>query len=722
MSTGTQFDLFFQSVLALARSVVIKHSGTVTMMNKAVEERGLAVLADPLTWRYYMHLAGEYHPADKMMTITSLDTLQTINFTRENLLNNRGTLRAYRSEEGYRRILEGRYPEQVTLIAGILNPVDKQTAVNAIDGTILFHDSRYVERNENLFLNEFQQRIYGLFNRWYNPNYEIIDELYVPAFLSAMYAQLPALIITSRMQALRTPFVHSYFVREYLASNGRLDVFEPFMDLYQKLYLYRNLQRLENSVGRSSNFEELLNVFFTHRNLPVTGYHIEHDTTDQVDDVVPKIVMIPDPLNTLIAESDLDETNVHTILSKSADQALRNAEVLEEAVPLIEERAQLSASNRLLTKVVETNTIDRSNSSIRLFIDVLINEWTYRAANDLYVSFISVNNPKTDTPIQISVKDALIIAIYAFQQTYDTGPFTTIPRIHAYKVLRTPAPTYEDLLMHTDTSIVDVRDIQNFVDNSVSMNSYSSTEFFYLDCKAAHDEYLRMWRVYANEEHHVARGMLENIVNRYYMNILCELTDTVQTFDDWFASKNIDLTNLNTDDFQTLLFECIEKATGMNLFPQRSLANIQEAMVGVMKRLTSYDVQYIRTINEGDIFYVSPPSFRIGDFDLSVESDSLASVGGFTVHSLKSSKDKRLVLSPDDIAPSVNIETSITGTIQHDLSQSMQTKMETLGTFNVRSSGLEVLNYSFVLLEDPPPNDGNLNQYGDPGIAPGFGS
>ena len=74
-------------------------------------------------WKYYLNVSGQYHAVDTMMKVTSLDTLETIDFTVANLKIHTATAKAYRPPSRYYYSLVNNYPDQISLINSILNPL-----------------------------------------------------------------------------------------------------------------------------------------------------------------------------------------------------------------------------------------------------------------------------------------------------------------------------------------------------------------------------------------------------------------------------------------------------------------------------------------------------------------------------------------------------------------------------------------------------------------------
>ena len=97
--------LFLVNTIALIRSIRLKSNITAEAFNDLDKLRGYPVdELRPETWRYYLNIQGEYHPANEVMMITSHDTYETIELTKESLLTHLLTNRNYyvgRSERAH---------------------------------------------------------------------------------------------------------------------------------------------------------------------------------------------------------------------------------------------------------------------------------------------------------------------------------------------------------------------------------------------------------------------------------------------------------------------------------------------------------------------------------------------------------------------------------------------------------------------------------------------
>lgn len=607
------YQLFFEDILALSRTLVIKCAGVAEVLNRELKSMGVRIDDErPETWKYYLNLAGEYHATDTPMTVRSMDTLEEIAFTKENLRLHRATAREYQPGGRYYQELTRRYPTQVPLINGILFPVDVQKAIEAEDGTLLYYDASRVESNETNLIPRLQQWLYRYFSRWHNRSYTLVDDLYLSAFLGILYLQLPSVLFNLRLRNVQTPQAHSFHIREYFASHGRLDEYLPYLTKAQQLYLYRNLRYLTRNVGKQDIFKELVENLLTPRGIPLAAYRLKHNVEKLPEAIYPEVELSKHPINFGYNQSGLDRTSVHTILTRERPMARENRIVEDNALREIHEQVRSGAFNQLPTKVLESEVIDRSNSSVRSLMSVLLNQWLHLATTGRYRAYVTLSHPQTGAGMTMSVKDAFIVALYCFTRAREID-LPTIPRMIAYEVLRTPLPNHQELAQIVDRRYVPEGMIQAIQDRITPLGEYITTERFHSACVNLHREYLKLWELYSFQEHYLTRGFCEQLVRRHFMHVPCDLVEQPTSFDDWLKAGGYDFETLTRGEMEQLLMDAINITTGLNLTNRVTLSEIQSALLRLMGQLSSYSVQYLKNINQSDYRLVGIPAIRVGD-------------------------------------------------------------------------------------------------------------
>lgn len=621
-----QYQLYTQSVMRLTDSILIKDEAMAVAINADVNlyggALGISVNPDDLgTWKYYMNLAGEYHVLDTPMQIVSLDTMQTINFDRATLLEHRATLRAYTYSSRYYNELVNKFPNQEFLIRGILNPVNKATAIAAKNYSILRYSTLEVEGNESDLIKKLQAWIDSFVDRWYLPAYGITDTLYPAAVVAAIYVNLPPAIMTIRKENANTYRAHSFHIWNYLESHGRLGKYRDILTTKQKLWLYRNIKWVFVNAGKEYTFEKLMDIILSHRGIPV-GYYEHILNTEKInEDIYAAPNMQRTPLN--LFESMAPEPvfrSVQYVMEKQIPLARDNGRFYEDNFTEISRKLPRSKLNKMITKVYESEVIDVSEQLPITLPEMLLQHWLYFSTHNRYPSILSVVNPYTSESIRVNTKEAFILWLYAINKTVGVT-LDTIPQIEAIYVRRLPLPTKTQLKGIVESRLVPDKLIDRLLDDQVPIGVFTSTEQFYETVNDIHVTFLRHHGLHTGQQHLDKRAQVNAIVDRCYQTVTCELHEELnKSYLSYFAEKGWDFEPFARQDFELFAAEILEKATGADVKSTISLREVQAAMLGIMSQLGTYATQYIQTVDAQPAIILGNLAIRVGNTDVSEAS------------------------------------------------------------------------------------------------------
>ncbi len=725
-TASASYKLYVQNAIDLAKTIVIKHSLISDAINTALIYQGYNVNLNPAmgnvnyetpwrTWKYYQNLAGLYYvdalgkPVDTAMTVLSVvgdGNIQSIPFDIMHLAQRPATLRAYEYGSYLYRALVTRFPQQETLIQGILDAVAAvgttapQTALqiqtltnnlmdafyNAPDGTIVAYSSQFVEIQETDLIARVQTWVLMFFRDWFNGQFSITDDLYVPTALGVMYALLPNVIMNIRLSNCHTIRAHSFHIQQYLESSGQLGQYVPYMNTQQMLWLYRNIKWAQRNAGKQSTFETLIANIMTAGNLPLSGYDIEQDLTPMANNLalVPNVNFRSIPLNLQGTLNSSQTETVNYIINKEAVFSRNNNLDIVDIENKVTSSMQTSVQSLMTTKVLESiyeNTIDAVTYPLS---DILLNYWPYLASLGLYETDIYVTPPGSAAPILLSPINAFILYIYAWAYgnnlTANGGvkpglpfEFQYIPQFRVSDVLSFTAASYILPTYAQAASVVDqkqlpiqyygtynklvftypnasmpvtidqiiqwytVDPVQKALDTisqglASSVFPITSPDQFYANSLVLQATSMASRAYAAGANGFRATSALRFIGRLPYTDKLITLAPvdpnnanyaTQTLYSTWLQNLGVSFANMAPSDANEFAYQILQQATGANLQQNFSIGDIQAAMLKVMERLSSYTVQYIQTNNSTSGLIEDAAVVQVGQWNVAWDDQAI---------------------------------------------------------------------------------------------------
>lgn len=620
--SNNSYDVYVDQTILLIQSMVIKSDDGAEGINKYLQSvygDSAVNTVDPTTWKYYLNLAGIYHATDKIMTVTSLDTLETIQFTKENLNEHLATARAYRFGTRYYRELVSAYPTQELLIKGILTPVDMTTAINAEDGKILYWDNTLVESNEYSLIENINTWIAAYKLRCENKQFAISDDLYLTVSHAVMYMLMLPAIMEMRLKMCKTIEAHSFHVKQYLASHNGLDKYFDFMTVKQRFFLYRNIRYIQRHAGANETLALLIEKMLTARNIPISYYTVRHNIENLLTDLDVEVVLRKKPLNLGTNSTTYDLLELSEGFDKENDLARENAVYRDEYLDIARDDLARSTSNVVLTKMLESTMVDYTDSTMYKLNEVLLSHWLFHSVKGYYRAVVSCNNPATGERYSLKALEAFTLMTYCFFKANNLN-LEYIPPMTATHVQRLGFITTKDLLKVVSKKyqpnltglLDDVRKTRPAVAKVISIQAfYNQTYKIYKHINLQRD-------MIATVGHMEMRAQFEAATKRLYTDWIHFPSELVR-WRDWLAERNINLDKMNREDFETMYTELFNEGTGLNLVSKQSLKDIQAAMISVLQTLSSYSIQFVANITAENLIQLDPAAARIGDIDTSAE-------------------------------------------------------------------------------------------------------
>lgn len=389
---------------------------------------------------YYRNLAGEYILLEEstlmndqlipnkkiytrfneMMYIISLDTLETIEFTKANLIAHPKTAVLYKIPSNYYFSLCNKYPDQHDLIKAIVYPIPSLIeATMAPNLSLLNYDATVLASNErDSLIGALISTLAYLRRRWDVKEY-VYEELYSIEHQGIIWLILYLSLFVQRITNIRTNQTHPYHIWEYLQSKGLGD-YRRILSIKQQLFLYRNINYLLKNKGTTNNLSLLIENLLTDYNIELRAKQIIQHTTELRESCTTTPAIVSSVAGSQV-ESDLQELidgaqeSLDSILLKAKENGLEPANEYLFAKSQLEQEKTFSRMpyTYLPTKLLELKRANESHRLSQIYAKFVAESILFRASEnhlDFIVSFVPPDYP---TPVSMPAKSALALLLYS---------------------------------------------------------------------------------------------------------------------------------------------------------------------------------------------------------------------------------------------------------------------------------------------------------------------
>lgn len=686
----------------LCKTLCVKSSTNATVINDNLninhkKYNNGPVNNNPNTWKYYKNIYGEYHYSDEYsindneqyIKVISIDNGDKIDFTKETLIEHPVTKSVYSYGSSYYRELLLKYPDKELLILGILYPAnikeymdpqivkdnpdkikltdevlrrtDELVAQNTPgvptlpkgdyntiknidedieDGTILSYPKHLIEVQEITLINDLETYIKEYITRWDVKAFGVTDNLYPAAQQGIMFLNIFTKLLNLRLDRCKTNEVHSFHIREYLASHNKLDKYLEYLTLKQSLFLYRNIKYIQRNSGSVKQLNLLVNKFLTDRFIPIDELTSKQINEFNPDTYLPEITIKRTELNKIGNRQEKKVISFETFVNRESKLSPDNKLYYSHNSAAVKDKFTKAYSSVTQTKVLESNTIDYFKSNVDNLSEVILREWAYTSLNGLYDTIVSFEDTVNFRTIKVSSKTAFIYFYYlTLKQSTLTNdlPLTIMPN---YLIIK-----HKKLLKD-----LSVDNFLSYIGNKETYRTYVNEMFYGDNGFIRIDEVKKLKTV--NNFYNYARKVYTESKEQWYkvsdisdMNdrghvfsaILSLYSDTDTAIDLGSDSNGAPITDINVflskhnlplyEDIQhrseTFIREIFIKSTGVYKDVKFNLKNIQEAMIEIVSQLSSYSIQIFKDINANRVIPVAWSVIRTSEVNTGVAVNSL---------------------------------------------------------------------------------------------------
>ena len=634
---ASNLDLYRREIFNFLRTVTIKFEPFAYLMGESY--RSIHGLTNPHgKWNpYYIHLAGEYTAdelasGDVMHVYTVEHELpEDVIFSKDLKITNPKTAALYKIPNDEYFHLEEQYPKHVGLLRCMTYPISNiDDAIAAPNLTLLAYDDSLLEINERESIVKCLKSFLDMVRtRWWIEEYTY-EDMYAITCWGMLWQMLPMVLLGQRFKNIKTPYVHSFHVWEYLKSKG-LNDYRDILTTRQALWLYRNIDYVLNNKGKSSNLhilaENLLedafvSLHYVDMQQDISYFEQELHAQPQfifsnfISDAETKIKQLDD-LNPILFEEGLSNNNTPEYVINTSNEL------------------GTTRYNQLPTKYLEfkKDRIDTSNAVMMttFFLHTLM----YRYSEGKLEYSVTVTDPYSGTNVKLYINDMICLLYYVICKSVGVTP-TYIPtqvRVRVPYTLDKGDVSFTESIKYKDNTyrineLVAVEKILDLLpwrervfvsrdDFAEFINEQYAVHYFLFKQMEQSNKYLY---------HKALRRMLDDIT----VNRLLDINlSAYSTYEEWIDSipvvsnvikqyealaepiiRGVTYRTLAMTIYDTI-FNIADGKYGTNTV--RKMNSIYDAIRGLFISLCSYNITFIDSERDNiEYLTVEEPDFLVG--------------------------------------------------------------------------------------------------------------
>ena len=336
---ASNLDLYRREIFNFLRTVTIKFEPFAYLMGE--NYMNMHGITNPHgKWNpYYIHLSGEYTAeelasGDVMHVYTVEHELpEDVIFSKELKTTNPKTYELYKIPNDEYFHLEEQYSKYTGLLRCMVYPISNiDEAIAAPNLTLLAYDDSLLEINERESIVKCLKDFLDMVRtRWWIEEYTY-EDMYAITFWGMLWQMLPMVLLGQRFKNIKTPYVHSFHVWEYLKSKG-LNDYRDILTTNQSLWLYRNIDYILKNKGKVSNLRILAENLLGEAYISLHYVDMQQDISDFENSLhaLPQFIF-SDFMSKLkkLSQEDLDD--ITDFFSNIVDSKLSNYVTSKEII------------------------------------------------------------------------------------------------------------------------------------------------------------------------------------------------------------------------------------------------------------------------------------------------------------------------------------------------------------------------------------------------------